>query len=302
MSTIPERQNEPALLEKLAAQRRLYSDAKSILATEIILSVPAVIVWSFLILPWPELKVWAAAWGIAISLADVTLLAPWQKKIKERAAKIQEAFDCEVLEIPWNRPKAGNPTDAESIFSASKRYRRHDPEYSQLKNWYATDINRVPNHFARLICQRASLRWDGEQRRQYSIGVLVLLLLLGTLLFIVNLLASAALKDLILSGVVPLMPAIILGIRQFAENREAAERIDHIKQEIETLWNSALSGTTDAGTLSQRCRELQDDIYDHRRQSPLIFDWVYNRLRASQEEEMARGSEALAEQVLRTGH
>lgn len=48
MNSITQEQLEHKQLERLAAQRQIYSDAKKIQAINMILSVPAVIVWSIL--------------------------------------------------------------------------------------------------------------------------------------------------------------------------------------------------------------------------------------------------------------
>lgn len=46
-----------------------------------------------------------------------------------------------------------------------------------------------------------------------------------------------------------------------------------------------------------RSRELQDAIYNHRVSSPLIFDWIYNRLRSQMEERMNAGAQELVDQL-----
>ncbi|MBD1212654.1 MAG: hypothetical protein H9534_07925 [Dolichospermum circinale Clear-D4] len=63
MNNIPQEQNIPHQLERLAAQRQLYSDAKNIQNINIILSIPSVIIWSILIVFFPGLQIYAALWG-----------------------------------------------------------------------------------------------------------------------------------------------------------------------------------------------------------------------------------------------
>ncbi|WP_353931710.1 S-4TM family putative pore-forming effector [Okeanomitos corallinicola] len=39
-------------------------------------------------------------------------------------------------------------------------------------------------------------------------------------------------------------------------------------------------------------------LYDNRRLSPLIFDWLYYRLKKQNEEEMNKGTKALIQELL----
>jgi predicted pore-forming effector associated with SMODS systems len=41
-------------------------------------------------------------YGIAISVLDISVLEPLQKKKRTVAAKIQELFDCNVLNLGWD--------------------------------------------------------------------------------------------------------------------------------------------------------------------------------------------------------
>src|SRR5438034_9094825 len=112
-NSIPTDQNADRQLERLAAQRQLYSDAKRIQFWHTILSVPIVVAWSFVVLACPKLGVIAALWGIVLTFMDILTFTPWQSALKNKAATIQELFDCDVLQIPWHKLKVGRTTDAE---------------------------------------------------------------------------------------------------------------------------------------------------------------------------------------------
>ena len=94
MNSIPNLQNSPESLRLLYAQRRLYSRAKGVLAIQTVLSVPFAILWAVLVLKIPGAKVYAAAWGVVVSILDLTAFTPWQKTLKRGAAGTQELFDC----------------------------------------------------------------------------------------------------------------------------------------------------------------------------------------------------------------
>jgi hypothetical protein len=75
MNPIPDLQASPENLRLLYAQRRLYSQAKRLLTLQTVLSVPFAILWAVLVLKMPGAKVYAAAWGVAVSILDRVLSA-----------------------------------------------------------------------------------------------------------------------------------------------------------------------------------------------------------------------------------
>ena len=89
-----------------------------------------------------------------------------------------------------------------------------------------------------------------------------------------------------LADVLPFLPVLVIGIRQAADQRQAATRLDDLKRHSERLWSQALSGEISEQELTRSSRTLQDEIFEQRRQNPLIFDWAYNRLRDEHEELM----------------
>jgi hypothetical protein len=94
MNSIPLKQNEPKKLDLLAAQRHLYSTAKQIHGWQIILATFFPVFWTFVILKYPTIKAYGALWGVAMGAGDQLIITPWLKRLREKAAKIQELFDC----------------------------------------------------------------------------------------------------------------------------------------------------------------------------------------------------------------
>lgn len=298
MNTIPITQNEATQLDRLAAQRRLYSKAKRVLSWQLTLSVPSVIVWSFAMLAWPVLRPYAALWGIVVTLLDLSVLDRYQESLKEKAAKIQELFDCDVLELEWSKLKTGQRPDAELIAEQSSLYRRTDPEYKALRDWYAPAVGKLPIHLARLVCQRASCWWDAKLRRRYAISVLIVLGVFSVLIITLSLQQRATLENFILVGITPLMPAIALAIRQFYEHNDAAAGAVKLKEYTENIWGEALKNRISSEELATRSRQFQDELFEHRRRSSLIFDWIYQFLRDKHENLMNKGAEAQVKEAL----
>ena len=114
---------------------------------------------------------------------------------------------------------------------------------------------------------------------------------------VLGLVRELSLEKFILAALAPLMPTFLWGICEHREQREAADRADRLKDYIEKLWGNALKGNLAPMQLESESRDLQNAIYDHRRSSPVIFDWVYRRLRTAQEDQMNKAAETLVQEI-----
>jgi hypothetical protein len=288
-------QNTERQMQRLAAQRQLYAFAKSIFGWQLFLSGPLAVASAFTALAFPSLKGVAAGWGILVTLADIFWLLPWQKRLRNEAARIQEAFDCDVLGLPWNDLKAGSKPDPEFVKEQADKYQRWEQKMPALTNWYPPAIDELPPHIGRIACQRSNCWWDSKQRRRYAawiIGIVIAVFLTVLCLALGN---GLTIEDFLLKVVAPLAPALALGIRQFYDQIEAASRLDKLKEHADRLWKDALAGKSKT-EVANRSRNLQDEILENRRRSPLVFDGIFKRLRPSYEHQMNFGvAELVAE-------
>lgn len=117
----------------------------------------------------PDVRPYTAALALLVALVDVTLLDRVQRARLKLAAKIGEAFDCEVLSLPWNRFVAGRPAEPETVAEAASAWRGGD---ETLVDWYPAAVGRAPLHLARIICQRTNLWYDAKLRRHYGTWIL----------------------------------------------------------------------------------------------------------------------------------
>ena len=298
MNDINKIQNEPRQLQRLAAQRRLYSTAKRIFGIQLLLGAPIAIGWSLAVVALPELKGIAAVWGGLVSLSDLLWLTPWQKRLRERAAKIQEAFDCDVLQLPWNDIKTGKPPDPELVKEQADKYQKAQVGLPPLTNWYAPVVSDLPLEVGRVICQRATCWWDSNQRRRYATWVIASVIIIVLLMVGLGFIGGLTVEKLFLAIVMPLFPAVLLGVRQFTEQTEAANRLDKLKDHAESLWSDSCNGTA-RSRLTSRSRALQDEIFENRKRSPLVFDWIFRKLRNDYDAQMNHGAEDLAAEAKR---
>ena len=301
---VPIKQNDLRNLERLAAQRQLYSDAKKLAVLQFLLNFPLLILASAVAL-WLNspsyLKQIDISWLIAIisALVGITsfLINLSVARMKEKAAKIQELFDTDVLALSWNKVLANEPPDPEEILPLSKRYKEtKEGDLKSLYGWYSPSISELPDYAAKIVCQRANITWDSALRKRFSNLVVVLAVLCSLALIAAAVYQKVSLNFFILNIVFPILPLALFAYEQKKQNDDALRNMASLRGYIEEAWDTAQSSDGDSNKLSTLTRCVQDGIYTHRKSAPLIFDWFYWRRKDAQEESMNYSSQQLIDQ------
>jgi hypothetical protein len=295
MNSIPQEQNTQRSLDLLAAQRQIYSDAKGLQTVSVIMSVPVVVAWSILVALFPPLAVYAALWGIIVALLEFLYFSRLQQSTQEKAAKIQQIFDCEILQFNWASLNCGIRIEPETIVDASNRYKRKKRSLGKLQDWYPAGVGQLPIYLARIICQRSNVWWDAQLRRRYAKWIVLVLFALTVIVLLIGLIGGLTLEKFLLAVLAPLTPAFVFGLRQYIEHNEAAVRLDRLREHAEALVQEIINRRYTPQDLERGSYSLQMQIYDNRRRSPLILDWLYSQLRNEDEEKMNRGAESLVQ-------
>ena len=297
MNDIPQRQNTQHRLDLLAAQRQLYSDAKNLQMISVVISVPVVIGWSILVALFPLMAVYSGLWGITVTFLELLVFSRLQKSTQEKAAKIQQIFDCEVLQFNWESLNCGIRIEPETIVDASDRFKRGNPNCFSLQDWYPISVGQLPIAQARIICQRSNVWWDSQLRRRYSRWIIVTLVALTITVLLIGLIGGLTLDKFLIAVLAPLIPAFVFGLRQYTEHNEAAARLDRLRESAEALVREVVNKRLTLQDLERESYSLQTQIYDNRRRSPLIFDHLYSRLRRKDEGQMNKGAESLVQEL-----
>ncbi len=300
-NTIAQEQNTQRQLERLAAQRYLYSRAKKVLEIQIVCDVLTPIIAAILVAVFPGFDVYGAFIGISVAILDF-LLDNYQSSQKKRASDIQEMFDCDVLCLNCQEIKVRRRPINEIILEAAEQYKRTDSTYVKLQNWYPPIVEKIPLHLARLVCQRINCWWDAQLRHRYVQLVGVVLLVISLIVILLGFIKAMDLGRFFLVIVFPLLPAYIWAIREYLGQTEAANEKEELRKYTEELWTKALKKELTVQQIDQESRHLQDEIYNNRRSNPFILDWFYNRLRRENEEFINRGAEELVNQALQSSN
>lgn len=299
MNKIPETQLEPIQLKRLAARRKSDSYAKVILGIQIGLSVLVPLICSGLVAIFPKLAVWAAIFGIGIHCLNILWLSPWRQTLKEKASKIHELFDCDVLKLDWREITVGPRLEmTETVVKYAAKYNSKRSSCSELEDWYPIVTGKLPIYLARIVCQRTNCWWSSQLRRHYTIIIIVVLVLTIVGSVGIGLIKKEwSFEKWILAVVIPLMPVFILGIRQLLEHIKSVDFLEKLKTYAESLWKKALTGAN-SKELTYACRELQDGIFNHRRTGPLIFSWLYEWYKKEMEKQMNEAANEMVEEAL----
>ena len=290
-TVVTAKQNDSTQLLRLRAMRVRYRNA-ALLAAGTSLSAAA------LAIVGPILTVnssWTAPWiglvGICLAALEILFLKPRELSLRQSAAAIQERFDCDVLDLPWN-PIAVDESPAPEPVAATTG---DDSDSSDdLRNWYSSDVDALPLSAARLVCQRANLYSDSDLRKPYAVfltGVAV-----GVpLMLVIWALASGRDVATVLVVLAAGLPLVLWAGQEASNHNEAADRVNRLRKCADDIWKNLIANLLtqpaweriDEGQYVNASRSLQDQIYIHRRESPKVPDWFYKRSREKEERQMA---------------
>ena len=275
------RQNSPWSLDRLAAQRWLYGQAKRVESWRMmsVLAIAGLLLLGLAV----EAQLYsqlATMIVVALWFLDQVVLVQWADSRKEEAATIQEDFDCFVLDLPWPEYSGvGRPTDdrvRELVRMSGKREAN-----KELIDWYSGDDIPAEATAARLHCQTANCRWDGRLRKEWICAVISVASALTAAGLIVAALAGVSLLQMVLAtaAVLRLAAWLLTEIRaQLAARRR-----------IETLRGFLSRAGEQAGKLTVcDIRLVQVSIFQHRRYCPMVPDWFY-RFRRMRHEALEGG-------------
>ena len=289
---IIERQELPENIELLAAQKNIYSRAKNIIGFQMTLSVPVALCAAITTIVKPDLNGYIAIWGILVVLFDLFVFTPWVKRLQDNAARIQELFDIKVLGLNWNEISVGKRPDPELIHEEAKKHGLEEDKITGLKKWYPISIDRTPEIFGIIISQRSNVWWDARMRRKYTLSIRILLVSIALGLTGYGLYEKKDMFEFLAYIIAPLASTYIFGYRQMMDHGDAADRLDKLKELAEKIWSDAMDGK-DVAILRLESRMLQDQIFDHRKKNPPIFDFLFRWFRDDNEMLMNKGAETL---------
>lgn len=285
MNKINTKQNEGSQLELLLTQRNLYSSVKKLFGWRTGIAVCLAIGGPFLTSLDSQISVYVAIIVIIYLLIDNVVLQKIESSQKMTAAKVQELFDTNVLEMPWNNIVAGKQLDKEIIASVLSKNDNLDYQALKLIDWYSPEVSQVDITVGRFICQHSNVWWDSSLRRKYlnflyiSSAVVVLgLIITGTIL-------NLTIGVFVIGVLLPMIPLMELLIKQINEHHGSNCCSTDLKENLNDTISRIINGEV-INNPESLARTYQDEIYRHRSKCPMVFDWMYWIFKDKQEEQM----------------
>ena len=204
------------------------------------------------------------------------------------------------MDIPWHYIKVGQEPDPEQIRKFAKKHDKKNKTRGKLEDWYPGVVDQLPIHYGRLICQRANCIWDANQRHRYAIGILAFVAIVIVLVFSIGIVGGVTLEAFLLVILLPLIPGIVWGLRQYRSHEAVVDRQTRLKTYIMELWNKIKNDNLSEEILRVEARNIQNEIFDNRNSYPLVFDRIYKWMRGGLEDEMNVGAQKLVEDLLKT--
>lgn len=286
-ASIAIRQNDDEALRMLLAQRRLYTRAKRWQGARwiglLILGVAAPFI--SLLIPGSAVAVGAIT-GIWLFVGR-TFLSVAEVRTMTKAAAVQEELDLYIFEMPETIERASRPTIEDiELLVRDKQGLRAAASGERLVDWYDVDPSH-PGAETIAIAQRANASYTDR-----LIRTAVIVWAIVTVVWLAVLLTWGALSGLafglILLGVLfPVLPAV-LDVADYLRStwRAAQDRAD-LARTIESRLEAG------EPIMGQELISWQTQLYDLRRTTPQVPDWLYKITRKRNEAAMHAASKRL---------
>ncbi|KPH14058.1 S-4TM family putative pore-forming effector [Chryseobacterium sp. ERMR1:04] len=282
---ILQNQNKANNIDKLLAQRTLYSIGKGYQGLLLFITIPIPIFISFLINFYPKIDdknlIFVFLTIILIVLEKVfeTII----NRNKKIAASIQEKFDLDVLNIKENETLNLAYIDLDIIREFSKKARKDNQKVQKVTNWYSDKIVSLATNVSILFCQRMNICYDFSIRRKYNIYLGGLSLFTFIILLFISLYMGITLKSFILQVLLPCLPIFNYSYKEINANIESIDNLQKLKEIIE----HELSISNNSSVINEhKLRNIQDRIFNNRILSPLIPDFIYKLFWSKLEDQM----------------
>ena len=109
-------------------------------------------------------------------------------------------------------------------------------------------------------------------------------------------------EDFILASYAPIAPALVWAFREARRQKDASESLARARGHVESVWKKALANRSDTRELEASSRQVQEILFDNRCKNPLIFDWIYKRLKPRRERAMAVNAGAMVAEANQCPH
>jgi hypothetical protein len=274
MNLINQRQNDEVFINYLKAQRVAYSQCKTYQFVDFI-SVLIAIVLPIIGLLNNNYVNFLGAFGVIWTIIYL-VVENLRKNKSQQGTKIQEQFDTELFEIPWNDVLCKNKVNKDIQVDLAKHYMKND-----LIDWYSKEIGaELPREIAVLLCQRINFSWELKLRKKFVLSLVTVLIIYYGVILASSIFVNLGFLDTLIL-LAPTISFLMYGVQNVgalkSQSKSKEEYLDLIDSKIQDYaLNKAIPDNT-------FLRQIQDVIFNQRNFLEKIPDWFYNRFKEENE-------------------
>lgn len=279
---ILKRQNEEKSIAMLAAQRQLYSDAKSKSNWVILLSAVFPMIASYLTFGdmVDRCSNCISYILVILSMGGTFVLDEMIASQKQLAALIQQKFDVYVYSMQWDEFAFGKNINKDfEIAKYSKKILADKHQKEMLYNWYTSSISGRSILEGILLCQRENVYWDVGLRKKVKnvFSCAICLICFGMIIYGVY--HGEEVIDLLCRLVfyVPVVKWLLDARKQIDKD---IEKLNELDGKVNAPGNKTMFDL----------QYIQKILYVHRCQCYLVPDWLYKLFRDNDEDTAHRAT------------
>lgn len=274
---VNEMQNEPFSIDMLSAQRHYYSQAKLIVYTSLFFCVIVVAVLSVLNRFYSsEILGKTVLMYSLLAFILSSMLTNYRNKLQNLAARIQHLFDIKLFGLKWDTALCGIEPRVEEVKRGKQK------KQNKLDYWYKDIPDDLPLDVVTLVCLRMNVEYDKSMKQNLSLLLYIVVSLFAIIIVIAN--NERTIWDMVLYSIVPLLPVskFLYDVKRRIDSDK--ERLVRLDVSIDSLMKKAIQ----EGVIEkEELQNINNQIFEHRRTSPLVPDWLYDMLRDKEEETAA---------------
>ncbi|MES1964639.1 S-4TM family putative pore-forming effector [Psychrobacter sp. AH5] len=215
---------------------------------------------------------------------------------KDIGCKIQELHDFYTLDV-GNKPSkfALLPSLIQSLYK--KRLKKNNEDILSFSTWWSSNLEEIDFPRARLICVYSTFSWELELRKKYQF-FLIIIISIGILIPIaISIVMNFTARDIIIFGLVPIVPFISLVLEELLENIECIKTANSIRTDSCHVWDNVLDNRLNVEDINSKTIELMSRWQIYRLMTLPIFEWLYKLTQQKMNNEMLVNTDSLIEEV-----
>ena len=298
MNDIEKRQNESFSVELISSFRQKYSDVKFLSSVQlwfvVYISISLTVLTAILnsstfmtYFGWNtvDISMFVALYCLLITFVDSLSLTKWIDEGKELAARLQEKFDCYVYSMFWNNILCDEEPSIEVVHQLNQRFlSKPKNDVSKLLDWYNPKVGSIELGRGVLLCQRMNLNWDKNLRETVNRRVQLLSAIWFVILVVLSLVNGITLMTFIISVLVPFVPVFVFSYKLVQDNKRSIANLLRYKGELNKVWAES-TGSSSRVIDQSMLRNIQNEIYIHRKSNRPISDKFYWKTKQENEDE-----------------